>query len=211
MSNGPLYAMGGAHPNAVNAERSAPNAMRGLATGAREGKPLKREQTIYTPQEIIDVCVGLWGQIALDPCSGPNSIVPAVEAWCGTQVDTGRKGKNGPIMEWRGSGLLTGWTDYTYVNPPFEVLEGWLAKSMFECESGATEQVLLFPVRPNRVWWSTYMSSVPSRVAWLKPLAFHGQEQALPVPLVLVYTGARANQFHRLVEPLSTFVGGRLA
>lgn len=205
MSNGPLYALGGAHPNALKG-----NAMRGLATGAREGKALKREQTVYTPQVVLDVCIGLWGQIMLDPCSGPNSIVPAVEAWYGEEIETGRTGKNGPITEWRGPGLVQPWRDCVYVNPPFEVLGEWLDKSSEEYASGASEQVLLFPVRPNRQWWVDYMQTIPSAVAWLKPLPFHGQEQAFPAPLVLVYTGVHTELFRELAEPLSTFVGGPL-
>ena len=50
--------------------------MQGLATGNRGMKLQLREQTIYTPQSIIDVVLKVWPEgIALDPCSGPGSIV----------------------------------------------------------------------------------------------------------------------------------------
>ena len=41
----------------------------------------KRKQVVYTPQAVVDVLLTLWPEgIALDPCSGPDSIVPAARS-----------------------------------------------------------------------------------------------------------------------------------
>lgn len=227
MSNGPLYAMGGAHPNALDQDASA---MRGLATGNREGKPDKREQQIYTPWDIIEVCHETWPEgICLDPCSGPDSLIPSAVSYRGYKIDTGRKDKDGrAVTRWGGSGLIAPWAMRTYVNPPYEDLEDWLYKSTIEHKHGNTEQILLFPVRPNRMWWSEYMSTIPSSVAWLRPLQFVGFDSGFPAPLVLVHTGAFADNMHgaesdatygldttlrfrEAVKHLSTYVGGPLS
>ena len=206
MSNGPLYALGGAHPAALRND-----AMRGLATGNRDGKAAEREQTILTPWEIVEVCLATWPSgIALDPCTAAGSLVPAARTY------NILRGENGLELPWH---------DGSYINMPYNDLEAWLDKStvesvcgisrlldpMFEGAPGAFEQILLFPVRPNRAWWCEYMSTVPTVVSWLKPLRFEGYESGFPAPLVLVYTGANTEAFREAVAPLSTFVGGRLA
>lgn len=211
MSNGPLYAMGGAHPNALDS-----SAMRGLATGNRDGKPEHREQQIYTPWEVLDVCCCTWPEgIELDPCSGPESIVPAARVYTGVRIDTGRVDKDGnTVNRWGGSGLIAPWVPHTYINPPYGDLEDWLYKSAVEFHKGLTEQILLFPVRPNRSWWTEYMRTVPSSVAWLKPLQFVGFTSGFPAPLVLVHAGADIDttlRFRSAVLTLSTFVGGPLS
>jgi len=181
--------------------------MRGLATGNREGKPEEREQQIYTPWEIISVCLATWGRIELDPCSGPDSQVPAIVRY-DEHVD----------------GLTSPWVNGTYWNPPYADLAAWLNKSDREnligmnalCDpdhagpDGSYEQIGLFPVRPNRVWWCEYMSTIPTVVAWLRPIKFVGFKSGFPAPLVLIYTGSNTEAFREAVKPLSTFVGGRL-
>lgn len=189
--------MGGAHPNAL----------RGLATGAKGNE---REQQVYTPWPILEVPLRLWGQIDLDPCSGPDSLVPAHEAWCGQQVDTGRRGRNGPIIKWTGPGLDRPWRDHAYVNPPFEDLEEWLGKSALEHERGVREQILLLPVRTHRDWWVRHASKIATCIAWLRPFPFHGEKQSFPAPCVLTYTGDAPAAFAALVQDMSTFVGGPL-
>lgn len=212
-TNGPLYAMGGAHPNA----------MTGLATSNREGKPAQREQEIYTPWEIVDVCLNTWPEgIALDPCSGPVSLVPAASAYTGVKIDTGDVNKDGTaITRWGGSGLIAPWCARTYVNMPYGDLEDWLHKSAIEHSHGNTEQILLFPVRPNRTWWCRYMAEIATSVAWLRPLKFVGFSSGFPAPLVLVHTGPNdpglmlvddtVSRFRAAVAGLSTFVGGPLS
>lgn len=184
-SRGPLYAMGGAHPHAL--ERN--DAMRGLATGNRTGKSVKREQQIHTPECVLDVCRAVWKSgIYLDPCASPEASFAEIE--------------------YRERGTEQPWFDRSYINPPYVDLKLWLAKSATEFDAGVVEQILLFPVRPNRKWWCDYMHSDGITAAWLKPLKFVGFDQAFPAPLVLVYTGEQVARFSKAAKPLACHVGG---
>jgi hypothetical protein len=95
--------MGGAHPHAL--ERN--DAMRGLATGNREGKAVEREQTVHTPESILDVCreVFLGGEIMMDPCAS--------------------RGHEFATHNWyeEDDGLSEGWMHGTYWNPPYKYLK----------------------------------------------------------------------------------------
>lgn len=179
------------------------SAMRGLATGNREGKAEVREQTVLTPQNIVDVLHATWPEgVALDPCTAAGSIVPAQITY---NIE---RGENGLQLPWR---------NRTYCNSPYKTLKEWLDKSEYEhglramdSVFGAAEQILLVPVRPNRVWWCKYMSSVPSVIAWLKPVKFLGFKSGFPAPLCLVYTGSRTEAFSEACIEIATHVGGRI-
>lgn len=182
--SGPLYAMGGAHPHSL--ERN--DAMRGLATGNCEGKSAKREQQIHTPECVLDVCRAVWPEgIQLDPCASPELSFASTE--------------------YHERGTLRPWTSGTYVNPPYGNLKDWLAKSVAELNRGIVEQILLFPARPNRIWWCEYMHMDELTTAWLKPLKFRGFDSGFPAPLVLVYTGENRVEFVEAVEPLACYIG----
>lgn len=185
MSTGPLYAMGGAH------------ALTGFATGNREGKPNQREQEIGTPDCLLAVVRQAFGQeINLDPCANPARPI-ALSHYFGERYDTGKKHKDGTAkMAWRGDGLTSPWADKTFFNSPYENLSDWLEKSFDETKF---EQIGLFPVRPNRQWWCSYMASVNAH-AYLKPLKFEGYKQAFPAPLCLAYIGSRKEEFENAVR-----------
>lgn len=180
------------------------DAMGGLATGNREGKPARREQTIYTPIVLRDMLLALGdGVIALDPCSGPDSIIGALESWEGTRYQKlDAKGRpkfrkdGSPALGWRGRGLEENWAisnGLVYANPPYEDLQEWLLHARCSAEHNA-EIVLLGPVRTHRRWWRKAWSSAQER-AWLDPLTFGGFDQSFPAPLALWYWGQRAEKF----------------
>lgn len=179
-------------------DNAHPNAMQGLATGNRAGKSAKREQQIHTPDSILAVCRAVWPEgIALDPCASHDRVpIASLEYF-------------GPALG-RFDGIVANWADRTYFNPPYAELKAWLDKSTREYAAGVTEQIGLFPVRPNRVWWCQYVSIVPTRIAWLRPLKFEGYAQAFPAPLCLVYTGQHAGQFERAARELSCLISEKL-
>ena len=146
--------------------------------------PGVREQTIYTPQCVLDVVDQLWPEgIALDPCSGPDSIVKAKD-YC--DLDAGK------------DGLTIPWPQFTFVNPPYKDLKKWLEKALHE--SGPlsfAEILLLVPVRTHRKWFREAMGYATETV-FLDPLKFHGFKQAFPAPMCLMYFGQR---------PLKNFTG----
>lgn len=181
-STGPLYAI-----------LKAGDAMQGLATGNRAGKRSDREQDIYTPDSVLEVCRAVWpAGIELDPCASLNCPPLAARQHYGGE---------------QGDGLTESWIDGVYFNPPYKDLKAWLAKSTKErAYANVVEQIGLFPVRPHRVWWCEYMRVVPTRIAWLKPLKFRYYKQAFPAPLVLVYTGSRTERFTTAVYDLACLI-----
>lgn len=152
------------------------NALKSFADGSRSGK---RNQTVYTPQSIVDALLRLWPEgIAMDPCSGPDSIVPAL--WNLMPPINGCKydKKAGPAF-------IEYWPERTYVNPEFDNLQPWILQF---CES--IECVLLVPVRTHRKWWRDLLRC-GADICWLDPLRFVGYEQSFPAPLALCYRGVR--------------------
>lgn len=169
---------------------TAPKALAGLYEGGRE-----REQVIYTPEVIRDVIRELWPEgLALDPCSGPESILEPTWAF----------GPHMPFPEDR-DGLAVPWKHRTYVNPPYKHLKEWLAKAVAEAQSGVSEILVLAPVRTHRPWF---------RIAWLhsncvialNSLKFRGYDQAFPAPLCLMYWGAWAPE----LEARASHLGERV-
>jgi len=159
------------------------NAMRGLATGNREGKPAERNQTVHTPEIILNVCRAVWdGEIELDPCASRERAPFAKRSFYGTG--------------WLDDGLEAIWPPKSFFNPPYKELGLWLghARDQFEW-------VGLYPVRSNRAWWCDFHRFYVTRVAWLKPLVFEGFDGGtFPAPLVLTYRGGRSARFERAVH-----------
>lgn len=177
------------------------DAMRGLATANREDKPAEREQEIYTGEDIVRVLKRVWPRgIALDPCSGPLSIVNARESWQGTKLIVGRRGDGSPITKWLNApGLTQSWKRFTYANPPFDNLRFWLAKAMREAKrlqlSGdSAELMVLGPVRTNRGWYRAAWKHASARGA-LDPLVFGGYKDKFPAPCALLYWGEHVEEF----------------
>jgi hypothetical protein len=141
--------------------------------GAKE-----REQTVFSPQNILDVPQTLWGRIQYDACHGapgvainrrkgkPDMLV-AVESLVNAVTRTDR------------FGLILPWPPRTYVNPPYGPLHAWLVMSMMQ----ASEHIMLIPLRPHRVWWRKWRRM--TEVVALNPVKFVGHLGTFPAPLVL--------------------------
>lgn len=105
MTTGPLYAMGGAHPNALH----------GLATGAKNNV---REQDIHTPDCVLDVVRETFGgRIVFDPCASHNRA-PLAELNAFEEDD----------------GLSGDWPTGTFFNPPYKNLKLWLGHARSQPE-----------------------------------------------------------------------------
>jgi hypothetical protein len=159
------------------------NALRSLFDGTKRGK---RKQTVYTPQLIIDAVLEVWPHIALDPCSGPRSIVPARRRVARPQ-----------------DGLAVRWPKYTFVNPPYDQLKAWLAH-----KPRHRETMLLVPVRSQRPWWRdlVFHAEADERpaVCWLDPVTFRGYDDQFPAPLCVLYSGDRLPAFGRAFAELGS-------
>lgn len=171
MSNGPLYAMGGAHPNALD----------GFATGAHRGE---RPQEILTPRSIADFARMVFsGEVAFDPCAAIDSAGLQLGH---VQADIFCAGPEKGHLD----GLSESWPDKTFCNPPYKLLKHWLGKAVLEAADEDKRVLVLCPVRSNRVWWRAARDyahrSVGSFLLELNPFAFEGYTQSFPVPMILL-------------------------
>lgn len=142
------------------------------ALAGLHGVPGPRRQEIYTPKVILDAIAKFWPDgIALDPCSGPDSIVES----------------DARLFE-SDNGLAHPWPARTYVNPPYRYLKDWMLHAdQFD------EWIMLCPVRTNRTWWREV--GYRSFICWLDPVKFVGYDQVFPAPLCLMYRGDRNAEF----------------
>jgi len=179
------------------------------ATRTREcvAMPGVREQSIYTPQCIIDVVLALWpGQPIFDPCWHPDSIVPAPHGYVAVgpgqfavfTTNTAGERVHGPAGDIGGLRPGAGWVPFTYCNPPYGRLRDWL-----ECEGQreCNELVMLVPHRTHRKWYRHWKRTMDVIVE-LDPVKFHGYAQAFPAPLALGYRGVSAVRFATLASHL---------
>lgn len=184
------------------------DALRSLHEGGRE-----REQTVFTPDLILDPLRSVWGGILFDPCAGPDGLVWVECTLCkGTgRTKAGKACTPGSLQ--RSSvnathsirepddGLRYVWIDRTFVNPPFGTLEEWLAPQT----AGLARVEWLVPVRPHRRWWRAWARTCDALI-FLNPFAFKGHAQTFPAPLCAGYRGHDAAQiveaYRELGEPL---------
>lgn len=166
-----------------------PDAMRSLI-GQKD-----REQTVFTPQFIIDIVVAAFGRrIQYDPCHGhPGYVLTAkgretkakgvLTANMDLEVFTGRAVPTescvNAVRQTDCLGLIAPWPDGTFVNPPFSQLHAWLEMSMMQ----SSDHIMLVPVRCHRKWWRKWADD--AEVVPLNPFAFVGHDQSIPLPCCL--------------------------
>jgi hypothetical protein len=205
----------------VRLKPAAPKALRSLYGASDRQKatvkslisPGERPQEIYTPESIVDAILAVWPHIALDPCYGPGSIVPASEAYYvpPRYEVTYKKNKTGAVTEKTVTvfkaapgeldGLVEPWLDYTYCNPPFKHLAAWLKKACLEGANGEKEIMLLCPTRGNRKWFRAAKKKA-TKVLELDPLKFLGYASAFPAPLCIFYFGQAGAVFEQAFKHL---------
>lgn len=177
-------------------------ALQSLIDGSKTGK---RPQRIYTPTEVVDVLQALWPEgIQCDPCSGPDSVVPAAvkimppDNGCAYEV-VGRS-----LRHARQEPVIDTWPQRTYVNPEFVALRAWVHQFLesWEC-------VLMTPVRSHRRWWRPVLHAPPedpllpgSAVCYLDPVKFVGFQEKFPAPLALCYRGERYDVWRKVTSHL---------
>lgn len=133
----------------------------------------------YTPRDIVDRVIAVFGAIDVDPCS--NTGVPNVPAKVHyTEAD---------------DGLSHDWTGRVYMNPPYgRGIDPWIAHLVEEYERGAcTEAIALVPARVDTDWFRRFEA-----YPWLAVdgrLKFSGHQNAAPFPSALVYLGVAVGRF----------------
>lgn len=193
-------------PDCLQSSYGAGNAKREearKATARAAIGPGDRPQEIYTPQEIITAILKVWPCIALDPCTGPASLIPANNTcYVKPRYVSTASGKVKTVFradESEIDGLLVRWPDYTYVNPPFALLKDWLCKARHEGED--SEVMMLAPARGNRRWFRD-VTATCSKICDLDPIKFVGFTSAFPQALVMLYWGENTSVFEYAFERL---------
>jgi hypothetical protein len=161
-----------------------------------------RVQRVYTPQSVVDALLRLWPEgIVADPCSGPDSLVPAqlrlMPPYNGCVYDKRTRAVLREADEKKGITEISeplmqpgwaNWPERTYVNPEFDQLRHWIRQFL-----ESWEVVLMTPVRPHRRWWRPLLRY--SYTCFLDPLRFVGFSGTFPSALALCYRGPRLEQW----------------
>lgn len=130
-----------------------------------------REQTIHTPQVLLDAIRTIWPDGAeLDPCGSRESLRTAQDVYHLPERD----------------GLWLPWKRTNYTNPPFNDLESGLSKATLEWPAG-NATLFLTPVRPVRKWWRKHVFRHPT--CYLNGVKFLGYKSIFPQCLAMVGFG----------------------
>lgn len=135
----------------------------------------------YTPPEIIERTVHLFGVIDLDPCSNTGKAnVPSRKHF--TESD---------------DGLTHPWNGRVYMNPPYgDVIGLWVSKLANEVSSKRVkEAIALVPARTDTEWWQSLRDTSVCLVKGR--LKFSGHENSAPFPSAVAYFGGRRAMFAR--------------
>jgi hypothetical protein len=162
------------------------NAMQGLGTGNRAGKPAERKQEIMTPEYIREAVLRTWpGGIALGPAGNEASIMG-----CARQY----------LLSREEDGLKLPWEPYSFINPPFKFLKKWLAKG----EREPKEQIWLVPNRTGRKWFRRWRNELDAYLE-LDPVKFHGYALSAPWAMLLGYSGWNELDFREATRGLGQY------
>lgn len=157
-----------------------------------------------SPQTILGPIKSRLGQIHLDPCSNPDSIVGAKHNFYGPPSEKFPNlpnNKDGLLETWQVGGIV-------YVNPPYGrkigpwikkcSTEGALAKELKQ----GTEIILLGPARTDTKWFQRFvLPTADSVILWEGRLKFEGAKAPAVFPSFIAYWG------HRPIDFKIAFVG----
>lgn len=144
------------------------------------------DDTVGTPEYVLEGIVAAFGPIGLDPCSHPAAVVPCEVAILLPEyapassplARTTRYG-DGLATPWDGCGLV-------YANPPYSDLGPWCEKAARDGD----EVVLLVPARTGNVYWPNTAGLADLEVR-LPRVTHHGSKTHAPWHSWLLYYGAR--------------------
>ena len=135
-----------------------------------------------TPENALHLVYRHMGQIDLDPCSNPESIVKAELAL------SLENGDNGLTQPWEGR---------VYVNPPYgREISWWVLKCLRESKlPRCLEIIALLPARTDTGWFEECWKA-DAICFWKGRLTFLGAQHPAPFPSCLVYWGPQPERFY---------------
>jgi transcriptional regulator with XRE-family HTH domain len=142
----------------------------------RPRKPIVRQyanlrDVRLTPPDFIEQVVHVLGEIELDPCSHPNSLVPATRQYF--QEDDGLS------REWKARTI--------FINPPYTMATKFMRKAHEEWLSGSAERiVILVPARTHTRTFHEIAGDAD--IIFLKNYMRFWSEQQTPMPYVAPFS-----------------------
>jgi hypothetical protein len=168
-----------------------------------------------TPEKYVKAIREMFcGEIGLDPCSNPHSIVNA-------RVE---------FMLPKDDGLATEWNfDTIYINPPYgadrkrgTTIKNWLQKCAITHKKYNSSILALIPVAPNTTHWKYYIFGVASAICFLYDtrLKFiingNTDNKGAPMACCMIYWGNNIVKFqdifskHGAVVNISDLIGKKI-
>jgi hypothetical protein len=149
------------------------------------------------------------GQIDLDPCSNPASVVGAAREFILTPLD---QTLPLPVPNWEArrvvvtDGLVENWdAKSVFLNPPFGALRKWVDKCAQEYNNRrAMEIVALIPARTDTRAWHEHVVQADAICLWRGRMKFSAsgiaEPASAPFPTALVYWGRHRGRFAAAME-----------
>lgn len=133
----------------------------------------------YTPKDIIDAVIEVFGYIDLDPCSpSVDGPVPAQQHY--TQKE---------------DGLVQPWTGKVYMNPPYGAqVKYWVEKCLHEYDSKNVQEAIILVAARTDTKWFNLLNEFP----WCAVegrLAFSGSKNKATFPSAIFYLGENIKDF----------------
>ncbi len=147
-----------------------------------------------TPKWILDACLQVIGesQFDLDPCSNPESLVPA------------RVKYELPV-----DGLKESWDfENIFCNPPFgrdKVRKTSIINWVAHCAMAGTNRFLLLPASVDTAYWQdiilpSHLNKEAMICLFKGRIKFNGAAACAPMPIALVYFGWEQTTFMDVFE-----------
>lgn len=146
----------------------------------------------YTPAEIIEATIALFGEIDLDPCSNSHQAPNVPAKRCYTAAD---------------DGLAQFWGGRVYMNPPYgRGIDKWCRKLAESYNYGfVTEAIALLPARTDTQWWQIMRDYYRCEV--IGRLTFIGNDNPAPFPSAIFYLGPNLAGFYQEFSKFGDIVG----
>lgn len=145
-----------------------------------------------TPPKYVSAVKEFFGEIELDPCSNPKSIVKAKVEYVLPKND----------------GLKDSWNFSTiYVNPPYGLdklrgtsIKDWIRKCAEAHLEYQSEVLALIPVAVNTKHWKQYVFSEANSICFLADTRLKfingGHDKGAPMACAIIYWGKDTEKFY---------------
>jgi len=153
-----------------------------------------------TPQCVIDIVEKVFGAIELDPCSNPDSIVPAAQRiwlpkWSDDYLESHAQLPDDVVV---GDGLEVEWGGATYFNPPYnaKALDGFMGRAAEHAELGGSA-IGLIPSKTDIKAWHAHVSKAAAICLIAGRVTFGPAENGATFPNTLaLWSKDRAEVHH---------------